>query len=187
MKRNNKSSLALAILAASLTAGTAQAADSGFFAEVGAGYMKADPDLPSEVKVDDDSMSFSVGVGYNINQMFAIEGGYVDLGEVKASYGVLSAKVSADGFYFGPRLTFALSDKVDAYGRIGMIAWDAETSSNFGVSYKDDGTDVYFGIGAAYKLSDKVALAADWTRYKYEGDGADVDVDVIAAKLKLNF
>ncbi len=189
MKSISKISLGLAALfVMPLVGGVAHAADEGFFAEIGVGYSKMDvPAAPAGVAVDDTSTAFSIGGGYNFNNMFALEAGYTDLGEVTASGAGLSATVSVDGWYVGPRLTFALNNQAEVYGRIGILAWDAETKSNFGFSGSDDGTDVYFGLGAAWKFNDKVSLGAEWTRYKFEDAGGDTDVDVIGAKLKFNF
>jgi hypothetical protein len=189
LKKISKTSLSLAILL-TMAGGAAHAAEQGFFAEVGAGFTTMDSGLDGVpgVSVDDEDVFFSIGGGYNFNNMFAAEAGYIDLGEASVSniFGD-KATISADGFYFGPRLTIGVTEQLDAYARIGLLAWDAEVTSNFGLSGQDDGTDVYFGIGAAWNLSPQFAVGADWTRYATESDGEDMDVDAFGAKLKFNF
>ena len=192
MKQISKTSLSLAILLATTMIGSsAHAAEqSRFFVEAGVGVSSIDTDINVPgVSVDDDDVFFSIGAGYNFNKMFAIEAGYIDLGEVKVSVPAIAytATASADGFYFGPRLTLEITPQFEAYGRVGVLAWDAEAKDSEGNSASDDGTDVYFGIGAAYKISDQVSLGADWTRYAYEDDGDDLDVDTFGVKLKFNF
>lgn len=192
MKQNSKTSLSVAILlAATMAATAAHSADSGFFAELGVGMTKSDTgiDNVSGVSIDDNDVFFSVGGGYSFNKMFALEAGYTDLGEVEVSAPALAytATISADGFYFGPRLTFELAPNVEVYGRLGMFAWDVEAKDSLGTSIKEDGTDIYFGIGAAYKISDQVSLGAEWTRFTAESDGDDADMDTFGAKLKFNF
>lgn len=192
MNQNIKTSLSAAILlAATLAATAAHSAESGFFAEVGVGMTKVDTDIDNipGVSVDDNDVFFSIGGGYNFNKMFALEAGYTDLGELEVSVpqAAYTATLSADGFYFGPRLTFELAPKFEVYGRLGMFAWDAEAKDSIGTSISDDGTDIYFGIGAAYKISDQVSLGADWTRFTVESDGDDADIDTFGAKLKFNF
>lgn len=190
MKQQNKSSLSLAILLAmGMAASAAHAAETGLFAEVGLGMSTTDTGLDNipGVSVDEEDVFFSIGGGYNFNKMFAVEAGYIDLGEVEASVPGYTATVSTDGFYFGPRLTVELSPQVEAYGRLGMLAWDAEYNDSDGFSFSEDGTDIYFGIGAAFKVSNQVSLGADWTRYTLESDGDDTDVDAFGAKLKFNF
>jgi len=192
MKQISKTSLSLAILLATTMIGSAAhaAEQSRFFIEAGVGMSSIDTglDVPG-VSVDEKDVFFSIGAGYSFNKMFAIEAGYIDLGEVKVSVPALAytATLSADGFYFGPRLTLEISPQFEAYGRVGVLAWDAEGKDSTGFSASDDGTDLYFGIGAAYKISKQVSLGADWTRYAYEGDGEDSDVDTFGAKLKFNF
>jgi OOP family OmpA-OmpF porin len=85
------------------------------------------------VSVDDEDVFFSIGGGYNFNKMFAVEAGYTDLGEAEISVpGFYTATISTDGFYFGPRLTLELSPQFEAYGRIGLLAWDAEFNDSDG-------------------------------------------------------
>lgn len=191
LKQSKKTSLNLAILLAAGLAGTAaHAAEQGLFLEAGAGLSMID--VPSfnvpGVSVDDEDVFFSIGGGFNLNRMFALEAGYTDLGEVSISdiYGDYAA-VSADGWYFGPRLTAELSPQIDGYARIGMLAWESTLTSNVGISGTDDGTDVYFGLGAALRISDQLSLGADWTRYMLESDGEDIDIDTLGGKLKFSF
>lgn len=191
MNKISKTSLGLAVLLAIVASAAHAAEQSRFFVEAGVGMSTVDTGLDGVpgVSTDEEDVFFSIGAGYSFNKMFAIEAGYVDLGEVEASETATgyTASVSADGFYFGPRLTFEISPQFEAYGRVGVFAWDAEGKDSDGFSASDDGTDVYFGIGAAYKISDQVSLGAEWTRYAYEGDGDDFDVDTFGAKLKFNF
>lgn len=192
LKQSKQTSLSLAILLASAMAcSAAQAAEQGLFLEVGAGLSQIDTGLDNilGVTVDDSDTFFSVGGGYNFNRMFALEAGYTDLGEAKISVPSwnYTATLSADGFYFGPRLTAALSNQIDGYARIGMLVWDAEFNDSDGFTGSDDGTDVYFGLGAALRISDQLSLGADWTRYMLESDGEDIDVDTFGGKLKFSF
>lgn len=193
MKQISKTSLSLAILLATTMIGSAAhaAEQSRFFVEAGVGMSSIDASLDGVpgVSADEEDVFFSIGAGYSFNKMFAIEAGYVDLGEAELSVPAAgyTASISADGFYFGPRLTLEITPQFEAYGRVGVLAWDAEAKDSDGLSESDDGTDIYFGIGAAYKISDQVSLGADWTRYALESDGEDLDVNTFGAKLKFNF
>lgn len=191
MKQISKTSLSLAILLATTMIGSAAhaAEQSRFFVEAGVGMSSIDLGSEPGWSVDEEDVFFSIGAGYSFNKMFALETGYIDLGEAEATETATgdTAKVTADGFYFGPRLTLEITPQFEAYGRVGVFTWDAEVKGSDGFSASDDGTDVYFGIGAAYKISEQVSLGADWTRYTFESDGDDVDVDAFGAKLKFNF
>src|SRR5574340_1207520 len=186
--KHGKTGLSLAILLATAMAASAAYARYGFFAEVGAGLSKNDiyEDIPS-VPVDDEDTFFSIGGGYDFNKKLAIEAGYIDLGEAEISpFAAYTVTFSADGFYFGPRLTFEFSPRVNAYGRIGMFDWHAKGKDNVGFSASEDGTDFYFGVGAAFRISHRGWLLADWTRYTMKG-GEDVNVDAFGGKLKFDF
>lgn len=190
MKKISKTSLSLAVLLAMIGSTAHAAEQSRFFLDAGVGMSSIDTDIDEPgVSIDEKDVFFSIGAGYNFNKMFALEAGYIDLGEVKISVPALAytATVSADGFYFGPRLTFEITPQFEAYGRAGVFVWDAEGKDSDGFSASDDGTDIYFGIGAAYKISNQVSLGVEWTRYAYEGDDDDSDVDTFGAKLKFSF
>lgn len=191
MKKISKTGLGLAVMLAMMGSTAYAAEQSRFFVEAGVGMSSVDTGLDNVpgVSTDEEDVFFSIGAGYSFNKMFAIEAGYVDLGEAEVSNTATgaTASIGADGFYFGPRLTLEITPQFEAYGRVGMFAWDAEAKNSLGDSASDDGTDVYFGIGAAYKISDKVSIGAEWTRYAYEDDVDDFDVDTFGAKLKFNF
>lgn len=188
MKEKSLSGLSAAIVLAMAMAQGPAHARYGFFADIGAGLSKNDMfDGIRSVAVDDEDAFFSVGGGYEFNNKLALEAGYVDLGEAEispiAAYTVTS---SAKGLYAGPRLTLELSPLVGAYGRVGAFAWDAEGKDNVGFSASQEGTDFYFGVGAAFRILKKSWLAAEWTRYTMKG-GEDVHVDAFGAKLKFSF
>jgi hypothetical protein len=195
LKKISKTSLSLAILlTTAMAGGAAHAAEQGFFAEAGVGFTSMDTGLDGMpgVSVDEEDVFFSIGGGYNFTNMFAAEAGYIDLGEASISFsdvffGNYKATVSVDGIYFGPRLTFGVTEQLDAYARIGLLAWDAEFKDSDGFSASDDGTDVYFGLGAAWNISQQFAVGADWTRYATESGGEDVDIDAFGAKVKYSF
>jgi hypothetical protein len=189
LKKISKTSLSLAILlTTAMAGGAAHAAEQGFFAEAGLGFTTVDAPFDGSLGVDEEDVFFSIGGGYNFSNMFAAEAGYIDLGEASASnFWGYKQTVSADGFYFGPRLTFAVTEQLDAYARIGLLAWDTEFKISNGYSASNDGTDVYFGVGAAWNVSPQFAVGADWTRYAVESNGLDTDIDAFGAKLKFNF
>ncbi len=112
--------------------------------------------------------------------------------------GTLAASAEVDGFYLGPVLSLPFADKFEAYARAGVYFWDldAKLSASGTVTYNGithpvgvtvsdsmDGNDPYYGIGAAYKATEKVSVGADWTRYDIDG----IDVDVLGARLKYSF
>lgn len=188
---------------------------SGLYGSASFGSTKADIDEIAGANIDDTDTGYSIGLGYEFNKYVSFEIGYIDLGKatVDASasssgtingkpitfVGTLNAKVEADGFYYGPKLSYPVTEQFDIFAKAGLFSWDADAeaiaSGNLtynGIVYagsvtataSDDGTDFYGGLGLSYDLTDMVTLEAEWTRYT---DVADSDVDFIGAGLVFKF
>lgn len=112
--------------------------------------------------------------------------------------GTLSAKSEVKGWSLGPKFTLPLSKQADLYGKVGYYFWDADTTATLvgnvtfgGVTYaaggsanvSDNGEDPYYGIGFAYRFTDRVGLLVDYTRYKVD----TTDVDTLGVGLTIKF
>ena len=107
-----------AVLLLGAVAGGAHATD-GFYVGGGAGQAIVD-----EVDFDDEDTALSLFGGYQFNRHFAIEGGYIDLGEIEpvsvgASLEASTVHVTAVG-------TIPMNDSFAVYGKAGLHRWDAD-------------------------------------------------------------
>jgi len=77
-----------------------------------------------------------------------------------------------------------------------LFTWDSDLTSNGAGAFaavsgssNDDGTDVYFGAGLTYDVTETLGVKAEWTRYNIDGDDEyfDTDVDFISAGLVFKF
>ena len=107
------------------------------------------------VSVDDTSSGFNLGLGYKINENWAIEGGYSDIGEIGASAsaagsttysgktltynGSVDLKVDSDAFSLGPVFTYSASSKLDLYASAGVMRWDADATLTGNAQFTYDG------------------------------------------------
>lgn len=107
-----------------------------------------------------DTNSMSLFVGMDLNETFAIEGFYVNHGKstftgstdfVKGSTIGIAAKAGTD-----------LTDDFRAFVKVGYHSWKTESDT------KDDGTDVLYGVGFEYKLSETTAIVTGYDRFTYE-------------------
>ena len=144
----------------------------------------------TSASLDDSDTSFSLTLGYKINPNFAIEGGYIDLGELTVNAvsdgtgflyapGPVTVKIEADGLFFDAKGILPLNEKFSLYGKFGLLMWDEKgTLSDVtgSISADDDGTDIFFGVGASFNLTEKIALNGDFSRYQVDEDSVDVDV-----------
>jgi OmpA-OmpF porin, OOP family len=143
-------------------------------------------------KSEDTDNGFRIFGGFGQNPNFVVEIGYSDFGE--ATFDAQSdgccfypaGPVSADAAMSGIDVSLVgripVSDSFDVTARLGMLKWDFEVDarvSGGSGSDSDDGTDVLFGAGLQFALSDSVSLRGEFTRY----DIADTDLDSLSLSL----
>jgi OOP family OmpA-OmpF porin len=175
---------------------------SGFYATASFGQTKAHATDTVLFSTDKTDTGYSLGLGYTFNKYVAIEAGYADLGEMNRDYadgiGAVNIKSEADGFYFGPQISLPVTDAFSIFGKVGLFAWDVDEkvsasgayAATNGLSASAHGTDVYFGAGMAYAITDTLSVKAEWIRYNNVGDKDttdSADVDFISAGLTFKF
>lgn len=167
--------------------------------------------------------AFSISTGYQFDVGIITEIGYLNLGEVSTeetekqidnSGTVLSEDLDEitlkpSGFILGVGYELPLSDSISLTGKVGMFIWDLDTETEYtdvdpvtgetskrddrDRSSSSDGTDLYFGIGAVYKVSEKLHVSAEWSRYQFEfsPEGIDLgyehDADYLAVGIRYFF
>lgn len=112
-----------------------------------------------------------------------------------------SVRISAEdtkGWYLGPKLSLPVGNGFELNARAGVFVWESrlKASATLGgtvggqaiaaggsSSRKYDGTDVYWGVGAAYNINKNIAVGLDYTRFKLD----DYDVDTWSLKGKYSF
>ncbi|MDH3350067.1 MAG: outer membrane beta-barrel protein, partial [Gammaproteobacteria bacterium] len=176
------------------------------------GYNAADltSDLSSlgwtinNASVDDSSDAWKFYVGHQMNDWFAFEAGYVDLGEVITEFGatippnqidaLLSDTLSVhpyqgDGWIFaGVGRLEIVAEQFYVVGRAGLFAWDSKTEVRVieggtgSVAGDDSGTDSVFGIGLEWQFNPQWSLTVDWERYKL-----NESLDVSSLGIKFRF
>ncbi len=138
--------------------------------------------------VDDSGTPWKVYVGFEVNEYFAVEGGYADLGKVVTQFGasvaptqidaILSATLSVhplqgDGWFGAAVVTWPVNpDKFSLHARLGLFGWESDVdvrviSGGTGmVADRESGTDTMFGFGLEWQLDEQWSLIAEWERYK---------------------
>ncbi|WP_282039967.1 outer membrane beta-barrel protein [Halomonas alimentaria] len=178
--------------------------NEGPYVGAGLGYIEHQANLAdyagsavSNVDVDDSDTGYKLFVGYQFNPNFAIEASYLDLGDAEASYRYRgepgNAELSVDGFGFALVGKLPIQSGFSVYGKLGMIAWDADFTDNYfnGAqrttdSYGEDGTDPFYGIGAEYEV-ERILMRAEFERYDISESGEDFEIDMISASIGYRF
>lgn len=145
----------------------------------------------TNVSVDDDDAGWKVFGGYQFNNFLALEGAYVDLGEMTTKFqsttsdltGLLNDTADvhpffADGWALSVVGMVQPSPNWDVMGKIGAFIWESdvdikEVASGQKVSISDSGTDLMWGVGARFKPHPNWGGRLEWERYDIDGDWAD--------------
>ena len=146
---------------------------------------RADLDL-DETGLDDTDTSFGIAAGYRINENFSVELGFQDFGEITASSGAASATIGADAIQLSVIGGVPVSENAGVYAELGLDSWDADFSLSDGVdsiSGSEDGTDIFYGIGAYISLNEAVNLKFEYQMHDLD----DVDIDVLGFGFTVSF
>ena len=137
-------------------------------------------------RFDADSTSYRFYGGYQFNEYFALEGGYLDLGEfdeqVQQGNTVVPISADADGFTFAARASIPLGEKFALHATIGSFFWDG-ANQIAGVDSNVSDSNMFFGAAASFAVTTKVSLRAEATQFELDG----VNSDVFALGFQLNF
>lgn len=181
--------------------------NKGFY--VGAGVGQADQRDTCDDAIgscDDDDLGWKVFAGYKFNKYLAIEGGSVDFGQADGDTFFLNVdtleivpgtlEIKVDGFFLSGMAEWPINNKFSVLVKLGMIYWDIEfdatdVADNLELIGDEDenGTDVFYGLGAQYKITDNLALRAEWERFNNIGDSeiGATDIDLISGGIVLQF
>jgi len=138
--------------------------------------------------------------GYKFNPYFAIEAGYIDLGQAdyKASFAGGTAKGSekAGGIDLAVLGMIPVMDKLSVFGKAGLVLAKVETRLNSGApaatNIKDSSTEVrpLLGAGAAYNVWKNVDLRFDYDHVfdiGKSGKSGKMSDDMLSAGISYNF
>ena len=157
--KNLRRGLAASALAAVLLLSGPAMADSGFYVGGSVGNSTLEFDFQDPIgggnfRFDEDDFSWKAYGGFKFSVPalhLAVEGGYRSLGGPSATFAseIYGIDVTAwdafgvAGFGLGP---------VTVFGKLGMIAWDADlTIAGFDAGSEDD-QDMAYGLGASFNL-----------------------------------
>jgi long-subunit fatty acid transport protein len=138
----------------------------------------------------DSDTSWSLGIGYQLNNALTLEAGYIDLGEgdvtitgdsiTPTQYHNSVADISpvlGDGFTFGARYQLWQQENISTSVSLGLITWKGDITSTYQaqpITTKRDGNDFYYGLEGHYQLTKQWQLSVGFTRYALEPNDVDV-------------
>lgn len=143
---------------------------------LGFSYGTSDYDTPTF----DDPNGYSLFGGYQQTDNLSFELSYTDFGDSKDSVPPVWT-LDATTVGISARYQFPVSETFKLSVRLGLHMWDASVSEDgFGELGSDDGTDLFYGIGAAYSFTEKFSLGLEHNSY----DTEDADISLTALRLE---
>jgi OOP family OmpA-OmpF porin len=220
---------AAALCAGLLFGGAAQAADDGWYLVGFGGEASTKNVSQGEVdqnlidffgsggltvvdavsSLDDSDTGFGLAVGYQVNENFATELAYVDLGETSytaegtvtdgladypASFGLSQ---TAAGPVFSLLGIVPIGERFSVFARAGLalMSVDADVDVTIdGVAdsakASTDRSNGVYGLGGEFSMSNRFGIRLEWNRYASVGSEditGDTDIDLISIGLRYNF
>jgi len=183
---NRQTTVTLALIATLASIPATALADSGFFIGGSIGAATLDEDFEG-LGLDTDSTSFGFSAGWRFGELFALEAGYQNFGKFEETLdlgGLLSdVTVEADGFTVGFAAGMPLGSTTSLFGRAGAFFWDGDAAINDFTLARPGDNNLYYGAGADVRISERLSLIGDWTRYELE----DTESDVISLGFRYRF
>ena len=149
-----------------------------------------------------DDVAFGIRGVMTLNKNVAAELSYHNYGEAEDTYvdefgDTINDKLSTTAFNLGVKGILPLENGLSLNARVGVSFWDSEfegtDSSAPGIIFKadDDGTDLYYGIGAQYDINPNLYVGAEYTLTKMDistvGISADFEFDNLSLSLGFKF
>lgn len=196
MKFAQAAAAALALVFAGPAFSQAAMSETGWYVGGSIGQMTADDACAgltgAGVSCDDEDTTWKIFGGYKINRNFAAELGYSDLGEVSARGPGGTATAEATAWELVGVGMLPLADRFSAYGKLGVYRGEVDGRVNtvlLNASADESNTDLTFGLGLKYDVSQAVAIRGEWQRYGDIGGNStgEADLDVISIGVMFQF
>ena len=127
---------------------------------------------------------YSAYIGYPLNDSYAVEIGYLDLGESSVSIAGPTADintflntttsvypVTAKGWTLAMVASGAITDKVSLLAKVGVFAWNTDytlSSATSLRSFDTDGGDIFLGLAIESELMPGLPVRFGWTNYRLD-------------------
>lgn len=167
-----KKSLRIALLGMSFLS-PAVFAQGGY---LGAGFGTANY---TEDEFDDSDTGIKFFGGLRSGENFGVELSYLDFGKQEANFYGFDASVEITGVGVSIVGFLPINDDFELFGKAGVLAWDVDVTLD-SYTASDDGSDLFLGFGASYRLAEQFAIRAEWEFVDL--DGADLDMLSISAQ-----
>jgi OmpA-OmpF porin, OOP family len=172
-------------------------ADAEVYGGAGVGYGAQAIDQPPLIlgpgqvasrDLEGSDLAWQVFAGLRLHRHMAIEAGYVDLGSVKQvvtgiddqfQFVQLTESVATTAIEATLVGVWPLSRDFELFGKLGLVAWDAERGLDGAITSEPDGEDLAYGFGVDYRGTGRLRFRVQGMQYDL--DGFDESIAVTAS------
>jgi opacity protein-like surface antigen len=116
------------------------------------------------------SFGFIFGGGYRFSENFALGFHGISLGTAEDTIAAVDTEIEVDAFGLSARLIFPMTEKVEAYGILGGIVYDADVRPGGG-SFSIFGEDAWeLGAGLDFATSENLSLRVEGRYFNGQAD-----------------
>ena len=122
--------------------------------------------------------------GGRLNEMLAIELGYVNFGKVTRNGG----SSEAHGVNLSLVGNLPLGEMANLFAKVGTTYGRTDQSAAAGLpSGKEDGFGLNYGVGIGFNVTPQVQLVGEWERHRLDFVGGRDNVDLLSLGLRYRF
>lgn len=122
----------------------------------------------------DSAMSWKIFSGYTVNQNLSLEIGYISFGEMDGPVqpSGKTKTLSSSGFDFSAIGSYPFAGQFAVFGKLGFLVWGSKWSNSGPTSgtVSTGDTDLFYGLGGRFDLSNRIGFQAAWERYTLDDD-----------------
>jgi len=137
---------------------------------------------------DDKGTGWKIFGGLQINKYFAVEGTYINWGELSGSGTLIGVPVSisGDAKSFGVAAVgiLPINDRFSLFGKAGVLntTVGARVAGGGAVGTNDEtDTELHLGVGALFHLTDRWSIRGEWERTQ------DSEIDMMSIGIQYRF
>jgi OOP family OmpA-OmpF porin len=120
-----------------------------------------------------DGTGYKIYGGYKVFRWLGIEAGYTDFGSFSETQEGVTLDADANAFGAWVVGILPATPRLELFAKLGATRWDANstiTEDDVPDSSSGSGTDVAYGVGIGYMLSERIGIRGEWETYKTEGE-----------------
>jgi opacity protein-like surface antigen len=138
-------------------------------------------------EIDSKRSGWGVALGLPVGLGWSVEAGYQDLQQTDITFTALSTAEnlgnvypeSGDGVTVSAMYEHAVGERIGLRARAGLFSWDSDfetmrlDNEELVDTSSASGTDLYWGVGASWRVADAWSVDGEYQRFEFEHDPVD--------------